>query len=149
MTTNNLNKPDLMAEDELEFLLDEILGQNYVETNEGTLLTSEIAEKLNAYTTNKINEATKEGYDVNRLGSWVFIGDNARLQNLDDLYWSYVVEFCAAEDPYRPDSQFGDIEWCKRQMPYASFSGVGQFKMMAIADQSAKERLALNHRKER
>jgi hypothetical protein len=86
--------------------------------------------------------ATKNRYDPNRLGTYVFVGDADKLKTLDDLYWSYVVEFCAAEDPYRPDSPYGDVEWCKRQMPYASFSGVGQFKMMARADQRAKERIA-------
>lgn len=89
-----------------------------------------------------MNKVGENRYDVNRLGTYVFVGDADKLKNLDDLYWSYIVEFCAAENPYRPDSQFADIEWCKRQMPYASFNGVGQFKMMARADQRAKERIA-------
>jgi len=63
-------------------------------------------------------------------------------KNLDDLYWSYVTEYCAKQDPYRPDSPFAKTDYLKRNMPYASFSGVGIHKLLARADQHAKERIA-------
>ena len=55
MTTNNLNKPDLMAEDELTirditdyvFMTDMVVGEPYVK----------LREMIAAYTTNKIIEA--------------------------------------------------------------------------------------------
>lgn len=78
----------------------------------------------------------KEGYDPNRLGSWIFIGDKARLDNLDELYWSYVMETVAEVDPNVK------LEYAKQCMPSASFGQVGIFKTLARADQRAKERLA-------
>lgn len=84
-------------------------------------------------------EARIEGYDVNRMGSWVFIGDNKVLQNLDDLYWSYVMEQ-VANDSAEYDKY--TLEYCKMNMEYAGFDKVGIHKMLARADQIAKERLA-------
>lgn len=80
-------------------------------------------------------------YDTNRLGSWVFIGDIDKLNNLDDLYWSYVQEFVANDNPHREES-YEKMDYIKKTMPYASFSSVGIFKLLARADQRAKERIA-------
>jgi hypothetical protein len=78
----------------------------------------------------------KSHYDHNRLGTYVFIGDNDRLKTLDDLYWSYVEEFVSTADP------FLKLKYIKSKMRYASFNEVGTFKMLARADQDAKERIA-------
>ena len=98
-------------------------------------------QELELYCHKQVIEARKEGYDHNLLGSWIFIGDNARLNNLDDLYWSYVQEFVAKDNPYRKEP-YEKMEYIKKTMPYASFSKVGIFKLLARADQNAKERIA-------
>jgi len=80
-----------------------------------------------------------EGYDPDRLGSWVFVGDAAHLKNLDELYWSYVMEHVASNsasyDHYA-------LEYCKKNMEYAGFDQVGIHKTLARADQYARERIA-------
>lgn len=81
-------------------------------------------------------KAELRGYDANRQGSWIFIGDGARLNNLDDLYWSYVMEQIAKfYDNYT-------LDYCKHNMKFAGFGKVGIHKMLAQADQIAKERIA-------
>lgn len=87
-------------------------------------------------------EARKQGYDPHLLGSWVFIGDNARLSNLDDLYWSYVTEYMAEQDPHRPDSIYGNTDYLKKNMASAGFNKVGLHKLLAKADQRARDRIA-------
>jgi hypothetical protein len=87
-------------------------------------------------------ETDKAHYDINRLGTWVFIGDKAKLDNLDDLYWSYVMELVAENDPYAVSTGNYSLERIKKNMKYANFGGVGLIKMLARADQRAKERLA-------
>ena len=89
-----------------------------------------------------IDGARVGGYDSNRLGSWVFIGDKARLDNLDDLYWSYVMEEVARSDPRAVENGTYNPNYIKKNMEYASFGGVGLIKMLARADQYAKERIA-------
>jgi hypothetical protein len=95
----------------------------------------------------------REGYDPNRLGSWVFIGDGARLKNLEDLYWSYVMEFASDNNGNQPFTREGSLEaelaFIKRNMEAASFNKVGLHKTLARADQRAKERLAALERKEK
>lgn len=110
--------------------------------NEGQeYMWQEAQPKLLALIKSAQQEARKEGYNPNRLGSWIFIGDNARLKNLDDLYWSYVIEFMAENDPWSASHDKGFVERQKRNMKYASFGGVGETKALARADQRAKERL--------
>ena len=91
---------------------------------------------------NREHKARVEGYDPNMLGSWIFIGDNARLQNLDDLYWSYVIEFMSEYDRWSASHDKRYVESIKSDMPLASFGSVGQQKALAYADQRARERLA-------
>ena len=80
-----------------------------------------------------------EGYDVNRQGSWIFIGDKARLDNLDELYWSYVMEQIAKDSGYYDHYT---LDYCKRNMAFAGFDKVGIHILLARADQIAKERIA-------
>lgn len=102
---------------------------------------AEAKQAIELYCHKQVIEGRKEGYDHNLLGSWIFIGDNARLNNLDGLYWSYVQEFVAKDNPYR-EEPYEKMEYIKKTMPYASFSKVGIFKLLARADQNAKERIA-------
>lgn len=83
-------------------------------------------------------KTTEARYDTNRLGTYVFIGDNDRLKNLDDLYWSYVEEYVAANTA---DYDHYKLDYLKGNMEYAGFDEVGIRKLLATANQRAKERL--------
>lgn len=92
-------------------------------------------------------------YDPNRLGTYIFVGDSERLKTLDDLYWSYVMEFTSDYNASRPFTKDAtpeaELTYIKRNMEIASFSKVGLHKMLARADQRAKERLAqLSHKED-
>lgn len=80
----------------------------------------------------------EEGYDPNRLGSWIFIGDNARLKNLDDLYWSYVVEYVEKNSA---DYDHYELDYLIKNMGYAGFDKVGIHHLLADADQNARKRI--------
>lgn len=58
MTTNNLNKPDLIAEDELQKILEKLVHtrENYEMLPEYDTAVDEAKAAINAYTTNKIIE---------------------------------------------------------------------------------------------
>jgi hypothetical protein len=90
----------------------------------------------------QVQEATKVIYDVNRLGTYIFIGDEENMKNMDDLYWSYVIEFMSENDPWSASHDKTFVERQKRNMQYANFGGVGETKALARADQRAKERLS-------
>jgi hypothetical protein len=100
----------------------------------------EVINRIAAYVAQQVEAAThKEGYDPNMLGSWVFIGDEAKLENLTALYWSYVMEDIAAHsanyDHYK-------LEYVQANMPYAGFDEVGIRKMLATADRQARQKIA-------
>ena len=80
-------------------------------------------------------------YDPNRLGHYVFVGDRDRIKTLDDLYWSYVMEVVAEHDPYAVSTGNYSLEYIKKNMKSASFGSVGIHKILARADQRAKERI--------
>lgn len=84
-------------------------------------------------------EVERAKHDPNRQGHYIFVGDVDYLQNIDDLYWSYVMEAVARDsaeyDHYK-------LEYVKRNMQYASFDKVGIHKMLARADQYARECIA-------
>ncbi len=84
---------------------------------------------------------TTQQYDTARLGTHIFIGDNDRIKNLDDLYWSYVQEFVCADNPYRQEP-YEKMSAIKKNMRYAGFHQVGLWKLLARADQRARERIA-------
>lgn len=88
----------------------------------------------------------KEGYDPDRQGSWIFIGDSARLENLNDLYWSYVLQYVKESNPHDKYK----LQYLKNNMPTALdpssfFYGVGVHGLLFRADQHAKERMAQLH----
>lgn len=137
-SVENHLKEDLKVvggEDELQEQLDQLLCLSCRKIGFG----EQIMQLIKFREQHIVSEAREEGYDVNRMGSWVFIGDNKVLQNLDDLYWSYVMEQIA-NDSAEYDKY--TLEYCKMNMEYAGFDKVGIHKMLARADQRAKERLA-------
>lgn len=89
---------------------------------------------------------TKNIYDTNRLGTYVFVGDRDRVENLDDLYWSYVSEYMSDYNGHRPYTRSGkpkdELKYLKDNMEYASFNSVGLRLTLARANQYAKQRLA-------
>lgn len=103
--------------------------------------TEDIWAAISELVDKEINAARKQGYDPNMLGSWIFMGDAARLQNLDDLYWSYVMEIVAEHDPYAVQTGNYSLEYIKKNMKSASFGSVGIHKILARADQRAKEQI--------
>lgn len=88
--------------------------------------------------TKKQEEVERAKYDVNRLGTHIFIGDADTIRNLDDLYWSYVAQY-VADNSATYDSY--KLDYLKKNMEYASFHKVGIHKLLARADQYAKERI--------
>lgn len=138
MTNVPTNKSELNAI--LEQYAD---GEAYAHQEEKIGITKNEAIQAINKTYIKRSEVQKirQGYDPNRLGSWVFIGDNARLENLDDLYWSYVMEVVAEHDPYSVQNGNYSLDYIKKNMKSASFGSVGIHKILARADQRAKERL--------
>lgn len=87
-------------------------------------------------------EINRARYDTERLGTWIFVGDIDKVNNLDDLYWSYVIEFMSENDPWSASHDKKFAERIKKNMQYASFGSVGEQKALAKANQRAKERLA-------
>jgi hypothetical protein len=129
MTMPNKDSAEPREEQLDKIMEDLIVGHNF-EYARKALLEWDAAQ---------VAAARTSGYDPNRQGSWVFIGDGARLENLDDLYWSYVMEEVARDSsPYDHLS----LKYCKGNMKYAGFDKVGIHKLLARADQYAKERLA-------
>jgi hypothetical protein len=133
LETDPNGQPDFLLTRDEDFNV--IEGVSYA--NEVDQLVQLVSESMRR----REGEARKEGYDPNRLGSWIFVGDNARLENLDGLYWSYVQEFVANDNPHR-EEPYEKMDYIKKTMPHASFSKVGIFKLLARADQRAKERIA-------
>ena len=93
-----------------------------------------------------MNKVGENRYDVNRLGTYVFVGDADKLKTLDDLYWSYVCEFISDYNGNRPFTKSGkpedELRYIKSNMEVAGFDKVGLHKMLARANQRAKERIA-------
>lgn len=87
-------------------------------------------------------EVRKSHYDYNMKGSWIFIGDIDKLNSLNDLYWSYVMEVVAEADPRAVERGIYSIDYIKNNMKHASWGSVGIHKILARADQRAKERIA-------
>lgn len=121
----------MTSKDELREAIKAILNRNAGRIQER--LEYDVDQILNLLE----GEKQKQGYDPNMLGSWIFIGDNARLKNLDDLYWSYVWEYVKDYD-----RSYDNLEYLKNNMKYASPTKVGIYAILARADQRAKERLA-------
>ena len=129
---------DQMRDELGEFLMQVDLNRTTYDRT-GKDAYTKIVRKTVTALTNICLEEQKEGYDIDRLGSWVFVGDNARLTNLDELYWSYVMEEVARDSA---SYDHYELDYCKRNMEFAGFDKVGIHKLLARADQRAKERIA-------
>lgn len=136
------NAPNLV-----EQIIDDLWKKGpFVEVEFKAQAKAQLDAHYSQHTARAVREARKPGYDPNLLGSWVFIGDNARLKNLDDLYWSYIAEEMAQNNNHQPYTRKAtpesELEYLKKNMKFASFNQVGLWLGLARADQHAKARLA-------